>query len=329
MIEKPLVSIVVPIYNVSPYLDRCLESIVGQTHDNLEIVCVDDGSTDESGEILDAWSNKDRRIVALHKANSGLSDARNLGISHSTGEYLSCVDSDDFVSPHYVEYLLGLFSHSDACRMVGCGHLVLHDGGRIRTHGDKSDAIHVFDRKGAYQSVLCRGKVNVSAWAKLYHKSLKPYLKYPSQRIYEDTFIFSGLLDHCGEYVFGEKQLYFYNKHADSITGGGFDERSLQFIDSVEVLCNAAEHYDSELHVYCGRRRVHARLSVLRLMKGCDASQNATRDALREYVIKNRSLILNSSSALRDKLAILALMAGYGPFFRALDAYEKLSSLYR
>lgn len=105
---NPLISIVVPVYNVAPYLSRCVSSIISQTYKNVEIILVDDGSTDQSGQICDELKQSDKRIIVIHKRNGGVSDARNIGISASCGEYVSFVDSDDQIDNDYVEYLYNL-----------------------------------------------------------------------------------------------------------------------------------------------------------------------------------------------------------------------------
>lgn len=96
---KPLISVIVPIYNVEQYLPRCIESILNQTYKNLEVILVDDGATDHCGSICDVYKEKDCRVRVIHKSNGGLSDARNAGLDRMTGEYVTCIDSDDFVSP--------------------------------------------------------------------------------------------------------------------------------------------------------------------------------------------------------------------------------------
>ena len=107
--QKPLISIVVPVYKVEPYLDRCVRSLVGQTWKELEIILVDDGSPDRCPELCDAWAARDGRIRVLHKPNGGLSDARNRGTELAAGDYVSFVDSDDYLAPDAVAYLYSLF----------------------------------------------------------------------------------------------------------------------------------------------------------------------------------------------------------------------------
>lgn len=111
---KPLISIIVPVYNTEAYLDRCLESIVYQTYTNIEIICIDDGSTDDSGIILEKWKTKDPRIKVFHKNNGGVASARNLGLKKSEGEYIGWVDSDDTITSDYFEHLISYAISYDA-----------------------------------------------------------------------------------------------------------------------------------------------------------------------------------------------------------------------
>ena len=114
--NRPLISVVLPIYKIEQYLDRCMEAVLGQTYENLEILMVDDGSPDNCPALCNAYAQKDPRVKALHKENGGLSDARNYGIAHATGEYIACIDPDDYVDSDYIEYLYGLIeSTARAC----------------------------------------------------------------------------------------------------------------------------------------------------------------------------------------------------------------------
>ena len=118
--EKKLISVIVPVYNVEAYLERCVDSILKQTYKELEIILVDDGATDSSGELCDQLAKKDDRIIVIHKKNGGLSDARNAGIDASRGEYLSFIDSDDFIHPMFMEVLLQL-CETTQCNIRKCG----------------------------------------------------------------------------------------------------------------------------------------------------------------------------------------------------------------
>ena len=117
---QALVSVIIPVYNVEKFLDRCVRSVLAQTYNNLEIILVDDGSPDRSGEMCDSLAKEDSRIVVFHKQNGGVSDARNYGTTHAKGEYITFVDSDDYVAPNYVEYLMSLITKYDADTSCCC-----------------------------------------------------------------------------------------------------------------------------------------------------------------------------------------------------------------
>lgn len=124
---NPLISVIVPCYKVERYLPKCIDSILRQTYKNLEVILVDDGSPDRSGEICDTYATKDSRIVVIHKANGGLSDARNVGIDQAKGEWITFIDSDDFVSDSYVEVLFHLATDF-SCECSVCLFSLLRKG---------------------------------------------------------------------------------------------------------------------------------------------------------------------------------------------------------
>ena len=129
---EELISVVVPVYNVEKYIDKCINSIINQTYKNLEIILVDDGSPDNCGNICDEYAKKDNRIIVIHKENGGLSDARNTGIEVSKGKYITFIDSDDYISDNYVSFLYNLIIEYKADISIG-KHYVLYENGEINT----------------------------------------------------------------------------------------------------------------------------------------------------------------------------------------------------
>ena len=131
--QAPLISLIVPIYNVASYVDRCVASLVNQTYSNLEILLVDDGSTDGSGALCDEWAKKDSRIHVVHKENGGLSDTRNQGIKLSKGDYLAFIDGDDYIAPEYCEKLYQALAAHDA-DIALCNNCYEWEGGRRQAY---------------------------------------------------------------------------------------------------------------------------------------------------------------------------------------------------
>ena len=127
---KKLISIVLPIYNVENYIEKCMESVLNQTYKNIEIILVDDGSPDNCPIICDQYVKEDNRVKVVHKENGGLSDARNAGIKVANGDYITFIDSDDYVDKDYVEFLYNTIEETDADIAIG-GHRVIYDSGKI------------------------------------------------------------------------------------------------------------------------------------------------------------------------------------------------------
>ena len=150
--NRPLISIILPIYNIEQYLARCMEAVLGQTYENLEVLMVDDGSPDNCPAMCDAYAAKDPRVKALHKKNGGLSDARNYGIEHAEGEYIACIDPDDYVDSDYIEYLYSLIEKYGT-RMSICQHMTEFDNGSVRDYGSEGDEIFIgrdFEKTQSY-----------------------------------------------------------------------------------------------------------------------------------------------------------------------------------
>lgn len=204
--EKPLISIIVPVYNVRPYLCECLDSILRQTYKNIQVVTVDDGSTDGSGDILDEYAKKDSRITLIRQKNSGIAAARNAGLDASKGEYIGFVDSDDSISPDMYEYLYGLISSTNAS-IAMCNY-----SGRISSlqpidkEGLLSDSYDIFAYKGF-----------VFLWNKLIRRSVIDGLRFnTSASISEDTFFMFDILKKKIPVAVGKEEKYNYRKRNGS-----------------------------------------------------------------------------------------------------------------
>lgn len=161
-----LISIVVPVYNVENYLDRCVKSIIAQVYTNIEIILVDDGSSDNSGKICEKWKEKDKRIIVIHKKNGGLSSARNAGIEIAKGKYIAFVDSDDYISKNMYSELYRVLKQNNSDIAI-CGRKYVWDNGKryCRYHYDKR--IENYSSKEAIREMNSFRKFDMAAWDKL------------------------------------------------------------------------------------------------------------------------------------------------------------------
>ena len=213
--DNPLISVVVPVYNVEEFLDDCIRSIVNQTYTNLEIILVDDGSTDQSPEICDEWMRRDPRIKVIHKSNGGLSSARNIGIEQATGEYLGFVDSDDYIYPQMYEYLLMLLAKS-TLKIAACTHKVVLNSDKTELLKDICIAKEL-NLKESLDSVF-NGDLNVAVWSKLYAREIFDSIRFPVGETNEDVCVIIPTLNLSGGVIYTKEKMYCYRDRANSIT---------------------------------------------------------------------------------------------------------------
>ena len=321
--KKPLVSVIVPVYRVEAYLEKCVRSILAQDMEDFELILVDDGSPDGCGAICRGFAEQDCRVRYIRKENGGLSDARNAGIDAARGEYLSFIDADDYVQPSYLRYLLSLMRAAPGCKVSQANHFVERNGKCRREYPE--DEATVFSVRDAFEAVLYHDRVDVSGWGKLYHRSVFASLRYPKGRLYEDTYIFGDVLRQTQVYVYGGRPQYHYVQRERSIVNRGFSEKTLQYIASAEHMTETALRLYPDLKPACRRRLAHARLSVLRYMEHCPPQYRSLRDELRKDVLLDAPAVCGDQRApRRDKLAIRLLQLGYFPFYKTWNLYNKV-----
>lgn len=222
----PLISIIIPVYNVEKYLERCIESVIAQTYSNIEILLINDGSLDNSLEICHRFEKKDHRIVCFDKKNGGLGDARNYGVTRARSEWIIFVDSDDYVSKHYVMNLWNLKKRYDA-DFVSCRpHYVDDLGNTVKT----MKPFKPFTVLGSEESIfeMYFGKNGfISAWAKLIPKQLLLEFPFPDG-YYEDFACLYKILSRCNKVVFADNgEDYFYVQREGSILNSTINEKHL------------------------------------------------------------------------------------------------------
>lgn len=225
-------SIIVPVYNVEPYLEKCIDSILAQSVTDMEVILVDDGSTDGSAEACDRYSQKDRRIVVIHKENGGLSDARNAGLEIARGEYIGFVDSDDHIDPDMYHDLIVLAEKHDA-QICSCGFIKVDGLGNTITKYPANAHTMVYSRQDFIDDYYpdIRWQILYNMCNKLFRRELFQSVRFPKNVIYEDAFVLLDLLDRCTTVVVSHQHLYYYVFRTGSIVNTGFSTKHFSAID--------------------------------------------------------------------------------------------------
>jgi glycosyltransferase involved in cell wall biosynthesis len=232
-----LISVIVPVYNVELYLDKCITSLLRQTYNNLEIILVNDGSTDNSLEICEKYQLSDNRIFIINKKNGGLSSARNAGINIAKGTYLSFVDSDDWVEEDFIDTLYNQLEKYNA-DISQCGSIqeVIQDNGISRNAIIRSEEVIIMTGIEALINLQDRKTYldNVVAWNKLYKRELFESLRYPEGMNHEDIAIIHELLYSARTIAVNRSTLYHYIQRTNSITSSKFNIKKLDTIHALE-----------------------------------------------------------------------------------------------
>lgn len=221
-----IISIIIPVYNVEQYLDKCIQSIVQQTYKNLEIILVDDGSPDNCPKMCDVWEKKDNRITVIHKENGGLSDARNKGLDIAKGEYFYFCDSDDYISEETIESLYEKSIATEADITVGNYAIVTNDY-EFPQHFPRITV----DKDNAFEMLLQYSQMSI-AWNKLYRRDLWNDFRFPYGKVHEDDFTGYLLIDKCSKIACIEDVTYYYFQNEESITKSKF---KIQNLDGIEA----------------------------------------------------------------------------------------------
>lgn len=305
--ERDLISIIVPVYNVQEYLKKCINSMLIQSYKNIEIILVDDGSTDESSSICDLYVKKDNRIKVIHKENGGLSDARNIGIKSARGKYITFVDSDDEIELNYISYLYELIKDNN---MSICSYSIITNNKKINYGANHKDL--VMTKEECFKRLLTEDGFTVSACAKLYSKNLFENIEFPKKRICEDVGTIYKLIDMCKTISYGHESKYNYFRRNNSIMRSTFTEKKLDMIIFTDEMCDYIVNEYPNLKSYANNRKIYARLSILRQISESDNKSNFK--TLIKQLKKEIKSISQKNLGLKEKIAILSLNFGFNIF---------------
>ena len=318
------ISVIIPIYNVKKYLRRCVDGVKKQTYKNIEIILVDDGSTDGSGELCDELKKEDERIVVLHKKNGGLSSARNAGVKIANGKYVCFIDSDDTVDEDYVETLYEIIKKYKT-KLAICSHRIYYSGNKTAIDMSTGESGKI-DSETIIKKLLYADGIDTSTWAKMFAKDLLEKYPFPEGRNFEDTATTYLYLDSAKYIGLNSVAKYNYYIRNTSISQKPFDKSKMDLITSTREMYNYVTEKYPKMKSGAERRLMYAYLSTLRQI----ALSPETLDSVEclpevwQYIKSHRvDVLLDSKIPERDRKALISTRFGYGFFKMSLKMYEK------
>lgn len=319
--NRPLISVIVPVYNVERYISRCVDSILAQTYENLEIILVDDGSTDASGRVCEAYKDRDARVRTIHRCNGGMSAARNAGIQAAEGAYISFVDSDDYIAENLIAYLYHLVS-ANCAQISVCGYRKIYeDGGDTVKRAEERD-VSVCGSEEALSMLLYQKGITASVWGKLFQKDLFASIRFPEGRWHEDAAVMYRLLEGAEVIAVGKEIKYDYVQRQGSITHSGFDIRRMDYIRFTRECIEAMRERHPDLERAAISRHFSACFELLAAM-GTDQKdhQNEYNILVKEIKTYRRAILSDPSARAVNRAAAM------GTFLMPVAVLQKLSRM--
>ena len=294
MKDNFLISIIVPCYNVEKYIEKCTNSLINQSYKNIEIILVDDGSTDNTGDICDNLKKKDKRINVIHIHNSGVSNARNIGIKQSKGNYIAFVDSDDYIELNMYEEMVSIINSKELPDIVSSGFIYeTEKGQKFACSKKSSNKIDILNKKEAFEEIFS-GRIGAYIWNKLFRKDLLL-----SNNLLFDIDISSGedllflcqVIESASKIYHINKDYYHYIKRNDSITNSQFNEKLLSILkafDKIENITNRSFNNSKESFKFS---KSFAICNLIYKMYNQKRYQKETKE-LNSWLKQNRKLFL-------------------------------------
>ncbi len=239
---EKLLSVIIPVYNVEKYLEKCVYSITNQTYQNLEIILVDDGSKDSSGQICDALASADKRIKVLHKKNEGQAKARNCGMDLAKGEYIAFLDSDDYIASTMYAELINVIE-TDDCDIAACGVQEVDEEGTLTGNNSFGAGVFFLNKEEVVEDLYKQTKVRFEVWNKVFRRDILQGVRFIEGQLYEEVAFCRMSYLKINKYAYLDKPLHFYLCKRAGNTNSYFSEKKLcifnefdKFIIDVEAM---------------------------------------------------------------------------------------------
>ena len=302
-----LISIIVPVYNVEQYLEKCVNSITNQTYKNLEIILVDDGATDNSGKMCDELAKSDDRIKVYHKKNGGLSDARNYGVERATGEYIGFVDSDDYIDEEMYNKLYEAIKKENT-DVAECNFRFIYSN-RIANYTEDNYYL-VLNRDEYTKEYVNMNRIFGAAWTKLIRSSLAKEIKFPKGKLFEDGFYSLELMKKARNFVIFDSPYYNYVMRENSITNSKFNEKNLDLIEIADGIYDYVISAYPYLKKEADRRKMYSYFNTLDAIILSSEYNNKTYfNNIKVYFHKNfLQLLINNKISINRKIRLLIML---------------------
>ncbi|WP_299001185.1 glycosyltransferase family 2 protein [uncultured Dialister sp.] len=306
---NPRISVIVPVYKVEQYLSRCVESLLSQTYKNFEIILVDDGSPDICPVMCDEYEEKYKKIRTLHKKNGGLSDARNAGMKIARGEYVTFVDSDDYVNPLYLELLVD--GIKKGANLSVCGFTEVYDGDSLQELSRAQITIPLLDARKGLVEVLYQGFHDVSAWGILLPYKLAKKYPFPKGKLFEDLYTTYHFYFDSDQVAFIRAPLYYYFQRKDSIMRQRNESFICDLMEASDLLVKACKGKGKDIEKAAMNKQFsnYCRL-ILQPSPLKDKYPNQYQHIVNTLKNERFSILLDNRARKKNRMAALALMGG-------------------
>lgn len=315
----PRIDVIMPVYNVAPFLEQSINSVLTQTYRDFRLIVVDDGSTDDSGEICDKYKNNPQ-VLVIHRENGGLSAARNTGISYSTAEYIAFIDSDDWLSKNCLEIMVS-YADKENSNIVCVQSYLEFQGYQKFTSKNGEDDYYCWDSKTAIKNLFIRHLISVSAWGKLYKREMFNVLRYPEGHIHEDLPLILPLLLNAKNITVVNKALYHYRQQTGSLSRSEYKDKNRDLYKYVVEMGDICKTYP-ELTLYYENFYLFIIKSLLMMFSSNQTRTKYKNDYLRyRNIIKRNigSIFRNNTISSTDKVKYLIVLS-----FNLLKIYNYL-----
>lgn len=324
---EPLVSIIIPVYNVSAYLKQCLNSVITQTYQNLEILLIDDGSEDNSGKICDDFALKDKRISVFHTKNNGLSASRNVGLKKLKGTYVTFVDSDDYIDKQYIEILVEAAIKYSSSLVIG-SYIKFTD-----KHLPQPAVNHIllekqyivkYSSREAISNMLYRKELSMYSHGKLYNSNLFHEICFPRGRLFEDVPVTWNIMKQIDNVIFINLPLYYYRQRDGSIINSSFSSSKMDQAYFAKSIVDEV-YGDKELY----KAAVSKYFFCLADLYTQVDSKHVKEKRILESELKKYSPLVKKNTENSPALKILATLGNFHVYFirilgKAYKYYNKL-----